>query len=67
MQIILLCLLHRLQNPVFTVLTIKHILSSQSNFDELLLSDQFPNLTQLRVVLDACNFGQLAWVLTKLL
>jgi hypothetical protein len=48
-------------------LTIKHILSSQSDFDELILSGQFPNLTQLRVVLNACNFDQLAHVLRKLL
>lgn len=48
-------------------LTIKHILSSISDFNELLLSDQFPSLTQLSVVLDACEFDQLAHVLTKLL
>lgn len=48
-------------------LTIKHILSSQSDFNELLLSNQFPRLTQLSVVLNACEFDQLAHVLTKFL
>ena len=48
-------------------LTIQHILSSQSDFNDLLLSDQFPNLTQLSVMFNEGDFDQLAHVLTKLL
>ena len=48
-------------------LIIKHILSSQPDLNELLLSEQFSNLAQLSVVLDACHFDQLGLVLSKLL
>jgi len=47
-------------------LTIKHMLSSQMDFDELLSSEQFAHLTKLRVAFNTCNFDQLAQTLTKL-
>jgi hypothetical protein len=47
-------------------LTILHILSSQSHFEQLLCSLGFANLTYLRVAFGTCDFEQLANLFIKL-
>jgi hypothetical protein len=53
-------------NSNIRYLTIVHSLSSQSHFDQLLLSLGYSKLIHLRVAFDTCDFEQLANILTKL-